>query len=119
LRHFFSHTQSCFPLPLDSLNPADDTKALELGMSSLSFVPNLPMVRLPALSASSVSSAPDEQHHRQLSFGSFSLPNQDLSNAQQHFSTPPSPTSQVGLSSNFSHHFMAKNASGISGNFPF
>jgi hypothetical protein len=76
----------------------DDAKALEIGMSGLSFVSRVPGSgsRAPALSGSSVSSAPDDHHHhhRHHSFGSISFPNSD-SHQFQNNSLPPSPSSQV------------------------
>mmetsp|Transcript_30342 Transcript_30342/g.44871 ORF Transcript_30342/g.44871 Transcript_30342/m.44871 type:complete len:890 (-) Transcript_30342:297-2966(-) len=80
---------------------SEDTKAIELGMSGMNLVSALPNSRPPALSGSSISSVPgDEHHHRHHSFGSISFPNSDLQNNSALFgSGPPSPSSphQRGL----------------------
>lgn len=84
-------------------------------MSGLSFVSNVPgsVSRPPALSGSSISSAPeDHQHHRQHSFGSFSFPNSDSQNIHNS-STPPSPSSHIA-NGTLSQQFLSK-PPGLSG----
>jgi len=61
----------------------------------MNLVSALPNSRPPALSGSSISSVPgDEHHHRHHSFGSISFPNSDMQNSSALFgSGPPSPSS--------------------------
>ena len=81
----------------------------------MSFVSNIPgsTSRPPALSGSSISSAPeDHQHHRHHSFGSFSFPNSDSQNLHNS-SNPPSPSSQV-VNGTLSQQYLSK-PPGLSG----
>jgi len=76
---------------------SEDSKAIELGMSGMSLVSALPNNRPPALSGSSISSAPSDEHHqRHQSFGSISFPNSDLQNGCTQTGTGPlSPSSPL------------------------
>jgi len=71
-----------------------DTKSIELGMSGMSLVS---ANRPPALSGSSISTVPgDDHHHRHHSFGSLNFPSSDLQNGLMHTgSGPPSPSSPL------------------------